>query len=305
MKTQNSAAVMERTTLATGLKYPEGPIAMPDGSVILVEIAGGTLKRVAPHGKVSTVAEVGGGPNGAALGPDGRIYVANNGGVLWRPRKDSKGGENLRPAGNTPNPGCIQVVDPETGKFEVLYDRCGDLQFRHCNDIVFDADGNFWFTDTGKTLGRVMERGSVFWARADGSEIKEVIHPVISPNGIGLSPDGKSVYVSETVTSRLWGWTITGPGQVEKIRGPMPHGGRFLFSPPVFQRFDSLAVSASGKILVATLDNGGITEIPPDGGEATHYPFGTPYVNNLCFGGADMRTMYVTQSGDGTLTKLR
>ena len=80
---RTSTNVAPRRTLATGLKYPEGPIAMPDGSVVLVEIAGGTLKRVWPDGKVDTVADVGGGPNGAAIGPDGRIYVANNGGVMW------------------------------------------------------------------------------------------------------------------------------------------------------------------------------------------------------------------------------
>jgi gluconolactonase len=291
--------VPPRRTLATGLKYPEGQIAMPDGSVILVEIAGGTLKRVRPDGSVETVANVGGGPNGAAIGPDGRIYVTNNGGVMWKPR-----GEQLRPAGNLPNPGSIQVVDPDSGRFETLYARCGEREFRHCNDLVFDAHGGFWFTDTGKVSGRTQDRGSVFWAKADGSEVREVMQGLMSPNGIGLSPDGKHVYVAETTTARLWGWEISAPGEVVKTRGPMPHGGTFLFGSSVWQRFDSLAVSASGKILVATLDNGGITEIWPDGSDSCHYPFGTPYVNNVCFGGADLRTLFVTQSGDGTLTAL-
>ena len=57
--------------IATGLAFPEGPIALADGSVIVVEIAGGRLTRVSPSGKKHIIAELGGGPNGAAIGPDG------------------------------------------------------------------------------------------------------------------------------------------------------------------------------------------------------------------------------------------
>ncbi|MGH7802731.1 MAG: SMP-30/gluconolactonase/LRE family protein, partial [Candidatus Binatia bacterium] len=65
--------------IASGLQFPEGPIAMLDGSVILVEIQRGTLSRVDAKGKISVIAELGGGPNGAAMGPGGKIYVTNNG----------------------------------------------------------------------------------------------------------------------------------------------------------------------------------------------------------------------------------
>ena len=65
--------------IAEGLAFPEGPVAMPDGSVLFVEIAGGCLSRVLASGKVERVAELGGGPNGAAIGPDGHGYVCNNG----------------------------------------------------------------------------------------------------------------------------------------------------------------------------------------------------------------------------------
>ena len=69
--------------ITSGLRFPEGPIAMADGSVILVEIARGTLSRVSTTGDISVVAELGGGPNGAAMGPGGYCYICNNGGFDW------------------------------------------------------------------------------------------------------------------------------------------------------------------------------------------------------------------------------
>ena len=74
---------VEVRDIATGLQFPEGPIAMPDGSVLVVEIRRGTLSRCTADGKVEVVADLGGGPNGAAIGPDGACYVVNNGGFLW------------------------------------------------------------------------------------------------------------------------------------------------------------------------------------------------------------------------------
>ena len=67
--------------LTEGLRFPEGPVALADGSILLGEIEAGRLARVAADGSTSVAAEVGGGPNGLARGPDGAIYVCNNGGI--------------------------------------------------------------------------------------------------------------------------------------------------------------------------------------------------------------------------------
>ncbi|WP_375285199.1 SMP-30/gluconolactonase/LRE family protein, partial [Sphingobium yanoikuyae] len=101
------------TVFASGLLMPEGPIAQPDGGLILVEVLGGRLSRLGPDGVRSTIANLGGGPNGAAIGPDGRIYVCNNGGFDKLILPDG----SLMPIEaplDTP-PGAIQVVDPASG----------------------------------------------------------------------------------------------------------------------------------------------------------------------------------------------
>src|SRR5260221_8728160 len=86
--------------VTSGLQFPEGPVAMNDGSVLVVEITRGTLTRVRPNGAKEVVAETGGGPNGAAIGPDGKVYICNNGGARivphGHPPEGPPGGYNRR-----------------------------------------------------------------------------------------------------------------------------------------------------------------------------------------------------------------
>ena len=288
-------------TIATGLRFPEGPVAMPDGSVVVVEIARGTITRVAPDGTLAVVAEVGGGPNGLAIGPDGHLYCCNNGGFEWQ---EVMGmlvpGE--QPASYTG--GSIQRIDPATGRVETLYTHCGAHPLRGPNDLVFDAHGGFWFTDHGKIRERERDRGGLYYARADGSLIREVAFPLDSPNGVGLSPDGRRVYVAETFTGRLWAYDVGAPGEVvqsQLLPGP---GGTLVAGLPGFQLFDSLAVEAGGNVCVATLAVGAITVIAPDGTIVEQVPMPDAIPTNICFGGADRRTAYVTLSGTGQLVAL-
>jgi gluconolactonase len=284
--------------VATGLQFPEGPMAMPDGSVILVEIARQTLSRVSRDGRVSVIAKISGGPNGAAFGPNGSIYVCNNGGFSW-----IKDGGTHRPylQAETYSGGSIEVVDLASGKVERIYDSCNGHRLRGPNDLVFDTSGGFWFTDLGKRREREMDRGFIYWAKADGSEIREVIGPVLTPNGIGLSPDGRTLYAAETETGRLWSWAITAPGVVRKRPWPSPHGGTLVHGVGGYSRFDSLAVASSGNICVAALHSAGIYELTPDGARATLHPVPDLSVTNICFGGPDLRTAYVTMSHEGRL----
>lgn len=289
--------------LAAGLRFPEGPVAMPDGSIVLVEIARQTLTRVTPDGKVHVIANLGGGPNGAAMGPGGKIFVTNNGGFTWIERPDGRIFPGLQPPDY--KGGCIQVVDPDSGKFEVLYDSCDGRRLNGPNDLVFDGAGGFWFTDLGKTRERDNDRGAVYYARADGSKIEEKIFPLERPNGCGLSPDGKTLYVVETPTARCWAFKLSAPGQIESANGPYRgEKGRVVAGLGGYQMFDSLAVDGSGHIAVATLIVGAVSDIWPDGSRVDQYKLPDLMVTNVCFGGKGMRTAYATLSMGGTLVSF-
>ncbi len=290
--------------ICRGLMFPEGPIAMADGSVILVEIERRTLSRVGPDGKVSVVAECGGGPNGAAVGPDGRVYVCNNGGFEWFNQGPfRRPGEQL--AADYVG-GSIQAVDIDTGKVETIYTECNGEPLKGPNDIVFDAQGGFYFTDLGKRRGRTIDRGSVFYAKPDGSAIEEIVHPIDTPNGIGLSADESTLYVAETSAARLWAFDINSPGKL----GPPTHlffPGRLLYKFTGYERLDSLAIDSEGSVVVATLGTGCVTAVSPQGVVRAVIPV-PEYdlmVTNVSFGGPDLRTAYVTSSGLGRLYKTQ
>ena len=126
-----------------------------------------------------------------------------------------------------------------------------------------------------------------------------------APNGVGLSPDGKRLYVAETWTGRLWDWEITGPGQVSGMEPFAPGGGHLLAGLPGFQLFDSLAVDGAGNVCVATLANGGITVVSADGSSVEHVPMPDPLTTNICFGGPDLTTAFITLSGTGKLVSTK
>ena len=295
---------MKIREIASGLQFPEGPIAMDDGSVLLVEIARGTLSRVTPDGRVQVVADLGGGPNGAAIGPDGAVYICNNGGFRWHTEVDGC----HRPIGQAADysGGRIERVDLATGRFERLFDSVDGLALRGPNDIVFDAHGGFYFTDLGKLRDTEMDRGGIFYGQPDGGRVSVIARPVMTPNGIALSPDGATLYYAETEGARLWAFDISAPGQVVKQGWPSPHGGRMLAASPGghYQRFDSMAVDALGNLCIATLIHGGISVISPDGSMSSHVPLPDRFTTNLCFGGRNRRTAYVTLSGSGKLIAI-
>lgn len=286
---------------ASGLQFPEGPIALSDGSLLVVEMARGTLTRIQNDGQIAVVAYLGGGPNGAAIGPDGRCYVCNNGGASFH-RTGSRIVPGFPPADYSG--GWIDVVDLSSGKSERLYDRCNNIRFSAPNDIVFDSAGGFWFTDMGKVYKSRRERdqGAVFYAKPDGSSVVEMLFPMDGPNGIGLSPDDRTLYVAESLTGRLWAYELVGPGLMKDYsRVPPWERGRAHWVPNYYAMLDSLCVDDEGYVYVGDIPNGGISVVSPKGQLHESISTSDSLTTNACFGGADMTTLFITLSSTGRI----
>jgi gluconolactonase len=282
--------------LAGDLGFPEGPVAMADGSVVLTDIRGSRVVRVAADGSVATFSPAGGGPNGLAVGPDGAFYCCNNGGGAYRPGSFMGIGPAPDYAG-----GSIQRIDAKTGAATVLYTKCGEHKLSAPNDLVFDRHGGFYFTDLGKRFARHRDHGGVYYALPNGSKIVEVVYPVLSPNGCGLSPDEQTLYVADTESCRLLAYPIEAPGVVTKAPFPALHGARIVAALGEVARFDSLAVLANGFVCVATLGTGHSTVIAPDGAIVRQVKMPDRFPTNICFGGRDLRTAFITLSEHGQL----
>ena len=239
------------TDIADGLAFPEGPVILPDGTIAVVEIAAG-VTRIDGKGRKSTLARPGAGPMARRSDPMARFTSATMAAFAWTRR------DGLLFVAGQPDDysgGRIERVDIETGKVEVLYTHCDGHALRGPNDLVFDAHGGFYFTDHGKRRPRDVDFGGLYYAKADGSLIRELVHPMIMPNGVGLSPDGSEVYVAETRTGHLWAFAIEAPGVIRK--GP-PHenSGRHLAGPPGFTSFE-LARCRSGRQYLRRLAGAG------------------------------------------------
>lgn len=290
--------------IATGLEFPEGPVVMPDGSVVLVEIRRQTLTRVYPDGRKEIVAKIPGGPNGAALGPDGKIYLCNNGGFSWAPGPHG----HIMPGAPRPSEyigGSLQRVDLQSGQVETLFTHCGERPLKGPNDLVFDREGGLWFSDLGKRRVHDLDVGAVYYMKKGGAGLVEAVPHMLPANGIGLSPDEKTVYVAETPTARLWAFAIGAPGEI--VPGPAIYRGEL--GKPIaglggYQMFDSLGVEASGNVCVATLVSGCISVIAPDGQLVEQVPTGDNVTTNIAFGGEGLKTAYITLSGKGELVAM-
>jgi gluconolactonase len=240
--------------ITTGLRFPEGPVAMPDGSVILVEMLGKRLTRVQPDGSKETIAEIAGGPT--ARRSAGRARVPLQQRRCFTPLEL---GEWLLPVRSirVSTSAADPTVDLSSGTVTDLYTECDGRPLRAPNDLVFDADGGFWFTDHGirDERGTTSDLTSIYYAKADGSHISEQVHPSEAPNGIGLSPDGSKLYWRRRSTVR-----VPANHRLARVNScRRSRSTRRCAWPvcPAYQLLDSLGVDGDGNICVATLVNGG------------------------------------------------
>ena len=275
---------MQQKTLSIGYGFPEGPAQGPDGLVYLVEMGGRAVSRFGPDGKREKLADIDGTPGAVAWGLDGAMYVPNQGNLDFvdgRPRGASEGNVS----------GSIDRVTRD-GVVTCLYRDCGDELLIAPNDIVFDPEGGFYFTDSehGDFFQDPIQwpKGRVFWAAADGSEIRKVATDYELPNGIAIKNDGKTLLVCETLTFTVWAHDIRGPGEVgpRRLYAKLPDG----------HMPDGCAVDSDDHLVVAAVRAGALVHFGPDGDLIKRIPTEDTDVTNCCFIG-DQRTTLIATEG--------
>ncbi len=276
--------------VCAGPEFGEGPVWCPpgpgdrEGTLVCTSVLGGTLQRVWPEsGRRETIADTGGGANGAALAADGGFVVTQNGGIdfsvfeifgtLPPPRFVPSGLQRVAPDGAvtylTPDPTVEPLQQP--------------------NDLCVAADGTVYFTDphwppASPPGGRVFALDPP--SREGGGSLRLAADGFWAPNGIILDVDGETLIVVENGRHREHHGFV-------RLRGD---GSREMFAPG--RMGDGGALDADGRIYMA---GGGhvVTIYEPDGTvvDVLQSPGDHPVSTNLCFGGDDLRTLFAVDAG--------
>jgi len=253
---------VQGTRLASDLGFPEGPVVMPDGSIVFCDGNTGELLQWKDD-QLSTFAEMGGSPWGALLGTDGAIYVTQGGNVPGSPDQSAVPG--------------IQRVNPD-GSIEMLATSIAGHRLAGPNDLAFGPDGKLWFTESGTEhddRDPDPQPGRLDTLSADGSGEMLAERPGVYPNGIAF--DGQQrMYWTESAAHRVCRWD-DGQASVfcQLSDGHVP---------------DGMAFAADGRLFVCTTISGGVTVISPEG-EVLEEIDMDEHVTNCIFDGS---TLYVT-----------
>jgi gluconolactonase len=269
----------EPRLLASGIGFPEGPVALADGSVVFTEIRGQRITRYA-DGTTSLVAHTGGGPNGAAVDGDGVVWVANNGGLslgpggYWYAPEFTDGGiQRVTLGGMCVDAGALPGEAPHRP-----------------NDICFGPDGKLYFTDprNWEDLAN-LKPGRVWRLDPVTSEAAVLAEVPLFCNGIAFGPDATTLYVAQTMAMKVieFAWTpdgLGGPRDFAALERGFPDG--FCFAADG----DAFVCGSTGDVLQIFDIEGALKETIefPEHSEPT----------NCCIAGGDL---YVTCSGTGEL----
>jgi gluconolactonase len=280
---------------------------------------------------------------GPAQGNGAQLYVCNNGGMSWipyppppcePPPADYK--SRLWVSGQQPQNyqgGRLQKVDLASGTVTDLFTETSvppaypPLPFktwdppyalRGPDDLVFDGEGGLWISDFGKQRPRDVDVTGIYYVSPDGKTMRQAIYPLNSPNGIALSPDGLWLYVALSYERRIVKYRIASGGVFEPNPKTLDGSYSVTGAMPGISVLDSMAVDSDGNLYVATMIpkgydptvNGGISIISPEGALIDFVeiilPDGNscPLPSNICFGGEDLRTAYITCGGSGYLISM-
>ena len=261
-----------------GMRIPaflEGPSFDRAGNLWLVDLAHGRLLRVSPEGSWDVALEYDGQPNGLAIHRDGSVYIADH----------VKG---------------ILRLDPVSGVLTTMLAELPGAKLKGPNDLMFAHNGDLYFTDQGNT-GLHDPTGRLVRIRASGA-VEVLVDNVPSPNGLVVQPDGRAVFLAVTRDNAIWYVPLLGDRQEEVGRV-----GRFVqLVGGAGGGPDGLAMDAAGNLVIAHVMLGSIWVFSALGEPMYRLRSpGGPLITNAAFGGADGKTLYVTESSTGTLYQAR
>ncbi len=260
---------MKSMLVASGLGFPEGPVVMGDGRLVLCD--GNTGELLAYEGgAVSAYAHTGGSPWGAVLGSDGAIYVTQGG--------------NVPGSGDTGAVSGIQRVLPD-GSVELLFSEVAAYTLYGPNDLAFGPDGRLWFTESGSEQDfrfDVRSPGRLFAVGPSGAGEMLLELPGVYPNGIAFDAQ-----------QRLY-WTESMAHRVRRLEDGKPV--TFCQLPDTHVP-DGMAFAADGRLFVATTISEGLTVVSPDGAVVEEIPLGE-HATNCIFDGSDL---YVTATREADI----
>ncbi len=256
--------VGEVETVHEGFEFTEGPAWDPRGTLYFTDIPNTTIHRLSADDKLTPFTKESAHANGIMVAADGRMLVCQM-------------------------DGQVVSYDIESGKSTVLARQFDGKRFNAPNDLVIDKSGGVYFTDplfrAPQPLPQQVQ--SVYYISRSG-QVSRVTGDLAAPNGIGLSPDGKRLYIIPSRQAEMLVYDVEGPGKIS--------GGRTLcrLKQPAGQDNtggDGMVVDVEGNIYVTT--NLGVEIFSSDGQHRGLVTF-PEQPANVTFGGGDRKTMYVT-----------
>jgi gluconolactonase len=262
---------VQGTQLASNLGFPEGPVVMPDSSIVFCDGNIGELLRW-DGSQVTTFATTGGSPWGAVLGSDGAVYVTQGG--------------NVPGSGDMSAVPGIQRVNAD-GSVELLSSEIGGHTLAGPNDLAFGRDGRLWFTDSGTEQDdRFPESerapGALFALGSGGAGEFLMERAQVYPNGIAFDAQGR-LYWTESMAHRICrldGDQATTFCQLSD--GHVP---------------DGMAFAEDGRLFVCTTISGGVTVVSAEGEVLEEIDLGQ-HATNCIFDGS---ALYVTATQVGEI----
>lgn len=271
-KSGQSSPWFEARPFASTHSFLEGPAFDRAGNLWCVDMGWGRIFRIAPDGGFTVAAEYDGHPNGLRIHRDGRIFIA-----------DRKRG--------------LLLLDPASGAVRPLLEGPGGGAFLGLNDLTFAQNGDLYFTDQGET-GLENPAGAVYCLRADG-RLDLIVGKLPGPNGLALNADDSVLYLNVSRANAVWSVPLGRGGAVKRMSVFIQLSGSS--GGP-----DGLALDAAGNLAVAHSGMGSVWLFSPTGEPLYRIRSASGLrTTNLAYGGADGKTLYITESQSGTILQAR